>query len=1000
MKNTIRLFIYTSLLSLAPVLLLAQSIDMAKQAARTNHVQNGNDARELEDLIVSHAYTDPSTGVQHVYFRQKWLGVPVFPGVFGVHLNANGALITANKAPVNGKDLKGVKATASLTAQQALQQVAQNEDVVLDGLQLDSQDPAAQRTTFSVIGWTDMPFAEKVWFQKESVLHMAWHVDLPVPGGAHWWSIVLDANNGTELSRFDRVVSCSFEEPERLNDHAHPDEVSGNASPEPPTPSPLLNGYNVFPLPLENPNDGPRTIVNDPWNIALNASPFGWHDTDGIPGAEFTDTRGNNVHAQSDTLAQDPTQGYTPDGGATLDFDAPLDLSQEPGAYLDAAIINLFYWNNVCHDVAYQYGFDEPAGNFQMNNYGNGGTDGDFVWADAQDGSGTSNANFYTPPDGENPRMQMYRWDDTTPERDSDLDNGIIAHEYGHGISMRLVGGAMSVDCLSNADQMGEGWSDYFGLMLTMKPGDLGNDPRGIGTYVIGEPLTGTGIRPAPYSTDTLVNDHTYASTNDNNISYPHGIGFVWCTMLWEMTWNLIAEYGYDADVYNGMGGNNRALHIVFEGMKLAPCSPGFVDARDAILTANQILYNGESDSLIWAAFARRGLGYSAYQGLNHVLRDQTEAFDLQPQNDLNIQALLSPEPSTVPECALGIVAVECIVRNGGQNPQLNFSLYYQVDNGPIGSKFYFGTLAPGSSVVVQFSGQIGLQLPVGDHIIKVWSGLSGDQVPSNDTLTSTLTVISAGYEFLPYFEDFELETTGSCQVLPLQSEWYNVPNGPEYIDDAHDFGPGNGDTYYSGSSWDPPEIDYTSGTTNGMYLFTRCSSSNNSRKATLISECFSLQNATAPKFRFAYWMQEGSLFSIDIDVWQNGKWHDLSGTPIFEDVGKVWRTISLPLDDFIGSNIAIRIRSHQFYTPITIDALEVIDTYQPLTVAIGVARDSVCAGEVIKLLDLTQNPDPLTDWTWNITPSDHIYVNGTDMYSPAPEIILLDTGHYEVELS
>ena len=38
------------------------------------------------------------------------------------------------------------------------------------------------------------------------------------------------------------------------------------------------------------------------------------------------------------------------------------------------------------------------------NNYGRGGLGSDSVTADAQDGSGTNNANFATPPDGTNPR--------------------------------------------------------------------------------------------------------------------------------------------------------------------------------------------------------------------------------------------------------------------------------------------------------------------------------------------------------------------------------------------------------------------------------------------------------------------------------------------------------------------------------------------------------------------------------------------------------------------
>jgi hypothetical protein len=177
---------------------------------------------------------------------------------------------------------------------------------------------------------------------------------------------------------------------------------------------------------------------------------------------------------------------------------------------------------------------------------------------------------------------------------------------------------------------MGEGWSDWFGLMLTMKSTDISTTKRGIGTFVTGTSTTSTGIRNAPYTTSFTVNPYTYNATNNTtNVSLPHGIGFVWCTMLWDLNWAFINKYGFDADVYNGTGGNNKLMHIVIEALKLQPCSPGFVDGRDAILAADQILNNGENKCMIWSAFAKRGLGYSADQGSSSSRSDQVEAFDL-----------------------------------------------------------------------------------------------------------------------------------------------------------------------------------------------------------------------------------------------------------------------------------------------------------------------------------------------------------------------------------
>ena len=77
-----------------------------------------------------------------------------------------------------------------------------------------------------------------------------------------------------------------------------------------------------------------------------------------------------------------------------MTFDFPLDLTKDPTTYIDSSVTNLFYWNNIVHDVFYQYGFDEQSGNFQEDNFERGGKGNDAVVANAQDGSGFNNANF------------------------------------------------------------------------------------------------------------------------------------------------------------------------------------------------------------------------------------------------------------------------------------------------------------------------------------------------------------------------------------------------------------------------------------------------------------------------------------------------------------------------------------------------------------------------------------------------------------------------------
>lgn len=219
---------------------------------------------------------------------------------------------------------------------------------------------------------------------------------------------------------------------------------------------------------------------------------------------------------------------------------------------------------------------------------------------------------------------------------DGSFDNGIVTHEYGHGISTRLTG--TGYGCLSSSqsrEQMGEGWSDFFALMLTNKPGDNASVARGMGTYAGGQQITGGGIRPAKYSPDFAINDYTYGDTNGmqyNNgtaiVPDVHSIGFVWATMLWDLHWEYVAKYGYASDVTtNTTNGSSRVLQLVTNALKLQACNPTFVDGRDAILQAELATTNGQDRCMIWRTFAKRGLGLNASAGVKTNINDQVEDF-------------------------------------------------------------------------------------------------------------------------------------------------------------------------------------------------------------------------------------------------------------------------------------------------------------------------------------------------------------------------------------
>jgi hypothetical protein len=102
------------------------------------------------------------------------------------------------------------------------------------------------------------------------------------------------------------------------------------------------------------------------------------------------------------------------------------------------------------------------------------------------------------------------------------------------------------------------------------------------------------------------------------------------------MTWAITKQAGtINKNIYDarGNGGNNIALALVMVGLRLQPCSPGFVDGRNAILIADTALYGGAYSATIWKVLASRGLGYNAKQGSSDNLKDGIADYSLPPAN-------------------------------------------------------------------------------------------------------------------------------------------------------------------------------------------------------------------------------------------------------------------------------------------------------------------------------------------------------------------------------
>ncbi len=578
----------------------APAQEIARNFLRAQTGRLGLTAADLSQLLVTRDFVDAVIGATHLTFQQTLHGLPIFNANVSVNVSARGEIINAGGGFVSQLGRFAASPRPTLSPTQAVVAAARQLDV-----HLAAASTAEYPATLQYVALPDQGLA------------LTWNVALRTLDGQHWYNVHADAATGNVVSLIDWV--SHFRDPSGLAaDHRHgpdsavfPGQQGGRTDGA---------SYNVYSRWVPSPDWGGRLLEVEPSDPY--PSPFGWHDTNGVPGAEFTDTRGNNVDARRNNVR--------PDGGSALTFDFPIDFTQQPATYLPAATTNLFYWNNFLHDIHYRYGFTPAARNFQTNTYGMGGVGNDRVNANCQASGGINNANFSTPPDGMSGTMNMYLWNRTNPMRDGDLDNFIIVHEYGHGVSNRLTGNANGLGAIQSRG-MGEGWSDWWGLMFTQYYEQEALWGRGAAPYVLGQDIFGPGIRRFRYSYDTAIHPLTLGSYNSTQAV--HATGEVWANTLWGMNHLLIQRHGFNIwpDYgWTGQGdaGNVLALQLVMLGLMLQPNNPSFSQARDAILAADVALTGGENQLEIWTAFARRGFGFSMVDG-GSASRVVTEAFDL-----------------------------------------------------------------------------------------------------------------------------------------------------------------------------------------------------------------------------------------------------------------------------------------------------------------------------------------------------------------------------------
>ncbi len=574
---------------------------------------------DLRGLTLVRDYVDV-LGTHHLIWEQRYRGVPAFDDDLRANVTADGRLINVLGSPVH--DLRVPSVTPRTTAQQAIAATYRSVGASAPALALRRVSPGPQRAA-SFRGGDD---AGLVLFGTGRGAVLGWRTTSYVSSSAVYVSIV-DATSGKLLWRANMVRSDSAGTGLAWEDRPGVSVPNGGGAQHQVT----------FPV------AGPSELSGN------NAVVFPDANDDDHPDAQVPASSGLDWSYPASLDTSDPANGCSPLFPCSWIQGVPFSWQQN--VQQDAT--QVYHFLNLFHDhlLAAPIGFTEAAGNFQVVNASGQGVGGDPVVANVDDGADTANtpglpdalhscnANMATLPDGKKGHMQMYLFSSSSPgcggasipSSNGGDDASVVFHEYTHGLSSRLITLADGTQALDSAQSgaMGEAWSDWYAMDFLVNEGFEVDGPTPdllVGQYVSGG--TNGFIRSEPI--DCGVGDPAsecpgHGSAGSGGYTYGdfgrvcgcgpevHSDGEIWGQTLWDIRTAL---------------GSATAETLITRGMELSPPEPSFLDARNAIIQADLVAFDGADVDQLWQIFAARGMGFFA---------GATDGGDVHPVQDFSV---------------------------------------------------------------------------------------------------------------------------------------------------------------------------------------------------------------------------------------------------------------------------------------------------------------------------------------------------------------------------
>jgi len=331
---------------------------------------------DLKNWRISDLHYDDNAKAVFVYLQQMHNGIDVENVVSTISFKED-KLLTHQVSSLKNFNVIKDNTTPLIDASSALSKAATSLNLHLTAPAISLKNTLESHTQeFGTLGisYNNIP-VKLLWANtndEQPNLKLAWEVLISSNINNALWRVLVDAQTGSTISKTNLTVyeksPVNIQKPHRI--FVYEDEQQSTLSTDKVDDIKNINSskFTVIPYPNESRFYSNPSLVSNPWtnNQNQNANTLKWNN-DGTN--DYTTLRGNNVYVQADHDAKNTTYGYSPKSSTAapdLNFNFTPDFYHEPidTINMNFDMTNLFYWTNLMHDLSYQYGFNEAAGNF------------------------------------------------------------------------------------------------------------------------------------------------------------------------------------------------------------------------------------------------------------------------------------------------------------------------------------------------------------------------------------------------------------------------------------------------------------------------------------------------------------------------------------------------------------------------------------------------------------------------------------------------------------